>query len=89
MVDGVTGYLITIAITATHLSALQSPAAAALAFAIATLIADPAQRVRLGAAGSQHVALCAWPGIASKIIEVYTVSDEACEPGALAVRVCW
>ena len=71
VVDGVTGYLITLASTATQLSAIQSPAAAALASAIATLISDPAQRARLGAAGSQHAARYAWPGIASKIIDVY------------------
>lgn len=77
MLDGVTGYLIALANTATHLmsvngSALQSPAAAALASAIAMLIADPAQRARLGAAGSQHAARYSWPGIASKIIDVYS-----------------
>lgn len=72
VVDGVTGYLITLANEAMHLSSPRSPAAAALAVAIATLIVDPAQRTRLGAAGSQHAARYAWPGIASKIIDVYS-----------------
>jgi glycosyltransferase involved in cell wall biosynthesis len=71
VVHGVTGYLITLPDTATHLPVPRSPAAAALASAIATLLADPAQCARLGAAGSQHAARYAWPEIASKIIDVY------------------
>jgi D-inositol-3-phosphate glycosyltransferase len=73
VVDGVTGYLITLANSATHPSAPHSPAAAALASAIATLVADPAQRARLGAAGSRHSARYAWPGIARRVIDVYSV----------------
>jgi glycosyltransferase involved in cell wall biosynthesis len=71
VLDGVTGYLITPVSTAPPRSASDNLVPAALASAVETLISDPAHRAILGAAGSRYAARYAWPGIASKIIDVY------------------